>query len=205
MLTLEETRRAKTTDSALVASLTEATANTIRSPSNNGSAHSPPKNTNNTSKGKGKHRHNNRGKGSNGGSHTTSTNNGNGGGSRNQQSNSAPNGWTWVPLSPWHNQVQQGWTVPPCAYPTTSWTSGSSTPSARSHGILGPRSQQAFFAQANASGMHPGTFVPTDIAVVMQNLSLQQSDDNLYMDTGASSHMMSNNGSQDGDANYEKP
>ncbi|XP_074298317.1 uncharacterized protein LOC141629172 [Silene latifolia] len=191
MLTLEETRRAKTTESALVASSPDTTTDTNHSSSNNGGSHSRSKNNYNNSKGKGKNRYNNRGKGNNGGSQNNSSN-GNGGGSRSSQTTTAPTGWTWVPLSPWQNPAPQGWTVPPCAYPTTGWTPGLSA--SRSQGILGPRPQHAFYAHLNATGMPSGALVPTDIATVMHNLSLQQPDDNLYMDTGASSHMMSNNG-----------
>ncbi|XP_074297686.1 uncharacterized protein LOC141628440 [Silene latifolia] len=85
---------------------------------------------------------------------------------------------------------QQGWTMSPCPCPTSGWTAPTTS---RSPGILGPRSAQAFIAQPGTAGATQGAFVPTDIAAVMQSLSLQQPDDTYYMDTGASSHMTSNN------------
>jgi len=63
----------------------------------------------------------------------------------------------------------------------------------RGTGVLGPR-PHVFLAQNQTLGAPSGTLVPTDIAATMQTMSLQQPDDNWYMDTGASSHMTSNAG-----------
>ncbi|KAK9682338.1 hypothetical protein RND81_10G066100 [Saponaria officinalis] len=194
MLTLEETRRAKTaiasTDSALVANQSPSPANDSKQSRNQN--HGNSSNSYN-SRGKGKNsRHNYKGK----------NQSGNGSQKQNgrQQGSATPSTWTWVPYPQWPAPQQQRWTPPPCPYPTNSWTA----PSNSSPGILGPRPQQAFVAQPAMVGTPLGAFVPTDIAAAMQTLTLQQPDDNLYMDTGASSHMTSNNGSQDGDADYEK-
>ncbi|XP_074300414.1 uncharacterized protein LOC141631674 [Silene latifolia] len=221
MLTLEETRRAKTTtastDSALVVNQSSSPSSDSKQTQNTSQNHGNSSNSNNY-----------RGKGKNNRHHYKGKNQG-GNGSQKQSGRQQGSGtWTWVPYPQWPAQQQQGWTPPPCPYPTNSWTA----PSNRSPGILGPRPQQAFMAQPTMVGPPNGAFVPTDIAAAMQTLNLQQPDDNLYMDTGASSHMTSNNGnlvsyyllsgnrhivvgngntipirgigSQDGDADYEK-
>ncbi|KAL9234053.1 hypothetical protein vseg_008969 [Gypsophila vaccaria] len=100
--------------------------------------------------------------------------------------------WTWVPFSPSQQQPpQQGWSTPPCPYPTAYWAPPGNS---RAPGILGPRPGQAFIAQPTPVGQSQGAFVPTDIAGVMQSLNIQPPDDNYYMDTGASSHMTASNG-----------
>ncbi|XP_074293032.1 uncharacterized protein LOC141619924 [Silene latifolia] len=187
MLTMEEARKAKSaatpSDNALVATSSNSKPTYT---SNNGGNSS---NSNNNYKGKGNRHHKgnyrgkNQGGGNNGGSNKQT--------GRQQTSASSPSNWAWVPLPQWPATSQQGWTAPPCPYPTSGWT-----PSAANiaPGILGPRPQQAFLAQPGVFGMPPGALVPTDLAAVMQSLNLQQPDDNYYMDTGASSHMNSNNG-----------
>ncbi|XP_074314501.1 uncharacterized protein LOC141649717 [Silene latifolia] len=193
MLALEENnRRLKTAsanpDTALVASSSNAPADSNARP-----------NTNNSKGGGGS---NYKGKGNNGGRHNKGNyrgKNNNGGNSQNAGNKNSRQGqqqqqngtWTWVPLSPWQQPPQQGWPAPPCPYPTASWTPPGNS---RSPGILGPRPGQAFVAQPSPIGASQGAFVPTDLAAVMQSLNLQQPDDNYYMDTGASSHMTSNSG-----------
>ncbi|XP_074287764.1 uncharacterized protein LOC141612916 [Silene latifolia] len=186
MMALEEKRRANvsgSTGTALVSHNAPAPASDSRSKSTitDGSS--------NSNKGKGgrNNRKNNRGKNGNDSNQQSSGSSGSGGRGNQQQ----PGTWTWVPMSPWQVPQQQGWTVPPCPYPTTGWTA---PPPSRGPGILGPRPNQAFIAQPGTTGATQGAFVPTDIAAVMQSLSLQQPDEAYYMDTGASSHMTSNNG-----------
>ncbi|XP_074267321.1 uncharacterized protein LOC141590649 [Silene latifolia] len=191
MLALEESRRAKTvqntTETANVAS------QAVGDGSSDSNSRSPQRGDNNytrsqNNKGKGSrhHRGQSKGKGNQGG-----YNNKNGGRNGQQQQQMASGStWTFVPYNPWQQQ-QQGWPVPPCPYPTAGWAPPGNN---RSPGILGPRPQQAFIAQPTTVGTGHGAFVPTDIAAVMQTMSLQQPDDNYYMDTGASSHMTSNNG-----------
>ncbi|XP_074278902.1 uncharacterized protein LOC141602610 [Silene latifolia] len=206
MLTLEETRRAKaaapSSDTAILSSHGDSGSESgNRSSSNQGKGSSNSHNSNNNSKGKNKG-NNNRGyyKGKHGGGGNQNGYNKSSSRHGQQQQNTGAPSWTWVPLSPWQPQQQQGWGPPPCPYPTTGWSS-----QGNSKGILGPKPQQAFVAQPGNIGTTPGAFVPTDIAAAMQTLTLQQPDDNYYMDTGASSHMTSHAGSQDGDADYEKP
>lgn len=86
---------------------------------------------------------------------------------RNQQG-----AWPWMP-----------WVVPPCPYPTAPWSSPSPQP-----GVLGPRPPQAHVAADVVSS------TPTNIEAAMHTLSLNPPDANWYMDTGATSHMMSNGG-----------
>ncbi|XP_074287836.1 uncharacterized protein LOC141612991 [Silene latifolia] len=226
MLALEEKRRSNVSGSTATA----LHASQSNSPDSDSRPNSNTKDGSNSNKGKGgrnNRKNNNRGKQGRGGSTSNQqSSGGNNGGRGNQQQ---PGTWTWVPLSPWQAPQQQGWTVPPCRYPTAGWTP---PPPSRSQGILGPQPNQAFIAQPGTMGAAQGTFVPTDIAAVMQSLALQQPDDAYYMDTGASSHMTSNNGtlssysksgsnrhiivgngqlipivgrgSQDGDADHEK-
>ncbi|KAL9228101.1 hypothetical protein vseg_003715 [Gypsophila vaccaria] len=196
MLTMEEARKAKTaiaSDSALIAS----SVSKPKFPHNNGGSHSSNNHTstnnynsnhNNINYSKGRGGRNNKGnyRGKNSGSHTSNKQSGR---SQPQQGPSDTN-WAWVPLAPWPSQSQQGWSGPPCPYPTSGWAPPATN---TSQGVLGPRPPHAFLAQSNALGL-PGAFVPTDLATVMQSLNVQQPDDNYYMDTGASSHMNSNNG-----------
>ncbi|XP_074318806.1 uncharacterized protein LOC141655637 [Silene latifolia] len=184
MLALEENNRrikgsSTAADTALVATPTSAPADSnTRSHNSRGG-------------GGGNNGGNYRGKGNNGGRQNRGNYRGknNSGGSSQNAGNRSRQGqqlqqsgtWTWVPFSPGQQQPpQQGWTPPPCPYLTA--------------GILGPRPGQAFIAQSNTVGAPQGAFVPTDIAAVMQSLTLQQPDDNYYMDTGASSHMTASNG-----------
>ncbi|XP_056682843.1 uncharacterized protein [Spinacia oleracea] len=91
---------------------------------------------------------------------------------------------------PW----MQHW-APPCPYPTNHWARPSG-PANQQAGILGPRPAQAFTAAGPS-------YCPTDIDHAMHTMSLHQPDPNWYMDTGATSHMTSNQGLQDGDASHE--
>ncbi|XP_074308911.1 uncharacterized protein LOC141643596 [Silene latifolia] len=226
MLALEEnnqriTAAPATADTALLASHSSKESDS-KTQSNTTNSKGGGNNSNsNNYKGKGgryNHRGQNRGKHNGGNSNNSGRNNGNSRGGSSQQQGT----WTWVPFNAWPSSPQQGWGAPPCPYPTAGWNTPSSRPQ---QGILGPRPThggQAFVAQPGTSST-PGAFVPTDIAALMQSLNLQQPDDNYYMDTGASSHMTSNNGklssysplsisrhivvgngSQDGDADYEK-
>ncbi|KAL9247349.1 hypothetical protein vseg_020790 [Gypsophila vaccaria] len=195
MLTMEEARKAKiaaSPDSALIA----ADSKSKPSPNNDGLPGSD--NTHNY-KGKGG-RHN---KGPYRGKHhgsTISTGSSKHAGLQQAQQGSSATNWAWVPLAQLPSPPQQRWTAPPCPYPTSGWTPPAAT---NAPGILGPRPPHAFLAQSNGLGM-PGAFIPIDLAVVMQSLNLQTPDDNYYMDIGASSHMNSSRGSQDGDAPSEK-
>ena len=54
----------------------------------------------------------------------------------------------------------------------------------------GARPPQAY----SAHGPTPSNYAPTDIDVAMKNLSLNVPDENWYMDTGATSHMTTSQG-----------
>ncbi|XP_074318802.1 uncharacterized protein LOC141655632 [Silene latifolia] len=200
MLTLEESHMTKKSpDTALLSSQTPPADSSSQSNNN--------KNGNNKNNYRGRgNRHNNRGnyrgKNNNGSSNNNGGSNFNGGNSnfngggnsnynnnnnnrnnyRGQQSSGNSSSWTFVPFFGWPQQP------PPCPYPTSGWSAPPPNPSAS---ILGPRPQQAFIAQPSPT---PGAFVPTDIAAAMQSLNFQGPDDNYYIDTGASSHMQSTNG-----------
>lgn len=87
--------------------------------------------------------------------------------------------WPWMP-----------WAMPPCPYPTSPWARPNfqQAQQAQQHqpGILGPKPPQAYTAAA------PPT--PTDIEAAMHTLGLNPTDPNWYMDTGATSHMTSEQG-----------
>ncbi|XP_074271814.1 uncharacterized protein LOC141595747 [Silene latifolia] len=174
-------------DTALLASHSskDTGSNSQSAPNNSKGGGNSNQYNNNRGKG-GRNRGQKGGKNSGGGYSNRNNNNKNG---QQQQQGT----WTWVPFNSWPSTPSQGWTVPPCPYPTAGWSGPGSRPQ---QGILGPRPTQqgqAFIAQSS-NGNPPGAFVPTDIAAMMQSLSLQQPDDNYYMDTGASAHMTSNNG-----------
>ncbi|CAH9091754.1 unnamed protein product [Cuscuta epithymum] len=80
--------------------------------------------------------------------------------------------------------------MPPCPYPSTPWNG---QPSPRPHpgaGILGARPPQAHISGPSS------TF--TDMNSAMHTMTLTPPDNNWYMDTGATSHMTSDSGSQNG-------
>ncbi|XP_074278238.1 uncharacterized protein LOC141601832 [Silene latifolia] len=191
MLALEEHNQRiqaapATADTALLAfnSPTDAGSNSHSNPTNSKGGGTSNSNNN---RGKGG-RHN---RGQKGGKHNSNNYNSGRNNNNNRNGQQQQGTWTWVPFNSWPSTPQQGWTVPPCPYPTVGWSGNRSQ-----QGILGPRPNQqgqAFIAQPS-NGYSPGAFVPTDIAAMMQSLSLQQPDDNYYMDIGASSHMTSNNG-----------
>ncbi|WVZ04588.1 hypothetical protein V8G54_017934 [Vigna mungo] len=86
-------------------------------------------------------------------------------------------------FNPW-----AGWAQPPCPYLAAS----RQPRPPRQVGILGSRPpQQAYNASVAPSNID---YTPTDINVVMHNLSLSQPDENWYMDTGATSHMTADQG-----------
>ncbi|KAL2906525.1 Retrovirus-related Pol polyprotein from transposon RE1 [Bienertia sinuspersici] len=84
--------------------------------------------------------------------------------------------------------------ITPCPYPTSGFhfrpNARSPTPSS-TPGILGSRPSQSFYTAA-PSPSHD--YAPTNIDQAMHTLSLQQPDENWYMDTGATSHMTSSEG-----------
>ncbi|WOG94987.1 hypothetical protein DCAR_0314288 [Daucus carota subsp. sativus] len=89
---------------------------------------------------------------------------------------------------PW----MQGWSAPPCPFPTQGWTQPRSTGVQQPQpGVLGPRPQQAFTGTTVGQS---ASFVPTDIESAMHTMTLNQPDPSWYMDTGATSHMTSSNG-----------
>ncbi|XP_059309796.1 uncharacterized protein LOC132060920 [Lycium ferocissimum] len=96
------------------------------------------------------------------------------------------------------------WAVPPCPYPST-WPTSSQGPSAKQPGILGPAPQppQQAYAAAPFQQMYAPSYAPTDIESAMHTMTLNPSDQKWYMDTGATSHMISTNGFSDGDATNE--
>ncbi|XP_074290301.1 uncharacterized protein LOC141617031 [Silene latifolia] len=191
MLTLEEKRRASVSGSSATALHASQSASPASDSESRSSIKSKDGSSNsNKEKGGRNNRRNNRGK--NGGGGSSNNQNSGGGNNGNRVGQQQPGTWTWVPRSLQQApQQQQGWTMPPFPYPTAGWTPPVAN---RAPGILGPRPTQAFIAQPGTIGASQGAFVLTDIVAVMQSLSLQQPDDNYYMDTGASSHMTSNNG-----------
>jgi len=82
----------------------------------------------------------------------------------------------------------------PCSYPTSSWTPQQPSAASSSPGTLGPRPQQAFVTQSAPTKPSTDMFVPKDIVAAMQTLPLQPPDDNWFMDTGATSHMTTDQG-----------
>ncbi|XP_073041987.1 uncharacterized protein [Primulina eburnea] len=125
----------------------------------------------------------------------------NGGGATNGVGNSVfatnpqqPRPWQWQ--TPWGNWAQQQWgapwAIPPCPFPSSPWQQQprKNYPN-RASRVLGPRPQQAYtayYAPSNAE------YIPTDVETAMHTMSLSQPDGNYYMDTGATSHMMADQG-----------
>ncbi|XP_062082780.1 uncharacterized protein LOC133789074 [Humulus lupulus] len=95
-------------------------------------------------------------------------------------------GWA----GPWAPQ----WASPPCPYPTQppQWRG---MPSVNNHGLLGsaPRVNKQQPQALLVNG-----YQPTDLPAFFNALSLQQLDENWYMDTGTTSHVMNNPGSSNG-------
>lgn len=191
MLTLEEAGlNKKTSGSAMMAN--------ARVPLDSGAFpdQSPP-NNNVGKKPQHKHGGRNRGGGRNG-----SKGSGRGGGSMHDRGSSfsspqqplqhqwnsgqGPWGWSWP------------WAVPPCPYPTSTWARPN-VPQSKpplQQGILGPRPHQAYTIASGPPSL-------TDIEAAMHTLGLNPPDANWYMDTGATSHMTSTSGFQDGDESNE--
>ncbi|XP_074310396.1 uncharacterized protein LOC141646388 [Silene latifolia] len=192
MLTLEESRQNKNnatvSDSALLANNETRGDNSNRSSDSNSNRNN---NQNNSNRNKGNRGKNYRGKGHGGGGSSSNRDSSKQQGNGQQQQQQGNRAWAWVPLTrpPWQQQ-QQAWAVPPCPYPTSGWAPPAPN---RGPGILGPH-PQAFIAQSPSAGVPQGALVPTDIAAAMQTMTLQQPDENWYLDTGASSHMTSNEG-----------
>ncbi|KAJ9547690.1 hypothetical protein OSB04_020233 [Centaurea solstitialis] len=97
----------------------------------------------------------------------------------------------WSPMPPWYPSQ---WAIPPCPYPTTgpnpSWAprpDGYTARPSSTAGILGPRPPQAYH-------MNQAPTVPTNIDQALHTLALNPPDDDWYMDTGATSHMTSDQG-----------
>jgi len=90
--------------------------------------------------------------------------------------------------TPWQWPWQQGapWIVPPCPYPTYSWTKPNATQRPQQPGLLGSRPLQAAFNAITSSLI--------DIEAALHTLSLAQPNPSWYMDTGATSHMTSSQG-----------
>lgn len=88
------------------------------------------------------------------------------------------------------------WTMPPCPYPTMNWARPIFQPqgpmSPFQSGLLGPRpaqnnrSSQVYAASTSS--------VPTDIDSAMHTMSLHPPEANWVMDTGATNHMTSEQG-----------
>ena len=101
------------------------------------------------------------------------------------RSSSQPQNLAYPPWGFWTPQ----WVMPPCPRPSTSITPWTARPPPSSQaGLLGLRPIQAqnFYMGAPAASYG---YVPTDIDQAMNALSLAPSDEQFYMDTGASSHM----------------
>ncbi|KAK9060337.1 hypothetical protein SSX86_021041 [Deinandra increscens subsp. villosa] len=88
------------------------------------------------------------------------------------------------PSGQWQQWPTQSWgsTYPPCPYPTT-------TPSPRPNqrGILGPRPPHAYAASE-------ASYTPTELDQAFNTVTLNPSDQNWYLDTGATSHMTNSPG-----------
>lgn len=76
--------------------------------------------------------------------------------------------------------------MPPCPYPTYSWTKPNATQRPQQPGLLGSRPLQAAFNAITSSLI--------DIEAALHTLSLAQPNPSWYMDTGATSHMTSSQG-----------
>ena len=75
------------------------------------------------------------------------------------------------------------WAVPPCPYPVAPWAKlNYQQPPCQQPGILGSKPQQAYTTTSPT---------PIDIEDAMHTLGITSPDPNWYMDTGATSHMMS--------------
>ncbi|XP_021738811.1 uncharacterized protein LOC110705278 [Chenopodium quinoa] len=100
-------------------------------------------------------------------------------------------GWQFPPWAAWGPTP---WAVPPCPYPTSQWARPPAGPRIHQLGILGPRPQQ--HQQSAFSSQTPSSvgYAPTDVEAALHTLSLTPPDENWYMDTGATSHMTSQQG-----------
>ncbi|PNY06260.1 hypothetical protein L195_g002723 [Trifolium pratense] len=184
-LILEETR--KTKQAAIAANAAGTTLLTTNTDASSYGNNSISANRNNNGQKRNQNRNNNRGKnGGNRGRGRGGNNHGRGpqygGQNRLWQQQQKP--YQWAPYPPWEYWGQQPWAAPPCPYPTSPWTR---PPPTRQPGNPSNRSPQAYSAQAP-------NYAPTDIDTAMQNLSLNVPDENWYMDTGATSHMTSSQG-----------
>ncbi|XP_015162132.1 putative uncharacterized protein DDB_G0284695 [Solanum tuberosum] len=89
-------------------------------------------------------------------------------------------GQSWPWMAPW-----APWAIPPCPYPSNSWTRPNYGQQLKQQpGLLGPRPQQAYTAAPS----------PTDIEAAMHTLGITPPNANWYMNTGATSHMTSTQG-----------
>ncbi|XP_056690851.1 uncharacterized protein [Spinacia oleracea] len=158
-------------------------------------------------------RRNNRGRGG-GGNRNNRGGNGGGGNHRgnnqprpNQQQQQPITAQPWM-FPPWAAWGPQPWATPACPHPTTGWQPRSATSSQQQQpGILGARPQQQSYFMATPSPYYVATssnaHVPTDIEQAMHTMTIQQPDDQWYMDTGATSHMTSSQGFADGEQTNE--
>ncbi|KAJ9551616.1 hypothetical protein OSB04_015661 [Centaurea solstitialis] len=100
--------------------------------------------------------------------------------------------WT-LTGAPTYHPTYGSWASPPCPYPTAT------SPHHSQAGILGhgptnrPNSmpqQQAFFAPHNHTAAPYGQLMsPTELGNAFSTMTIQQPDDNWYIDTGATSHL----------------
>ncbi|KAJ9565309.1 hypothetical protein OSB04_001275 [Centaurea solstitialis] len=110
-------------------------------------------------------------------------------GGRGRGGRSNRGGYSWHQHGPYQWPQHWQWGPPPSPYPTSGWAPrGPTSPRPNSQGILGPRPQQAYYSQT------PSSYAPTEIDAVFNTMSLNTPEDQWYMDTGATSHMTSNQG-----------
>ncbi|XP_074310095.1 uncharacterized protein LOC141642562 [Silene latifolia] len=184
MLTLEEASIAKAPASS--------SAMYVRHPDDGSNSSSqsilgkPPasSNKNNGNKnGNNKKKGNNKGKNGKQNESNSSSGSANGGGAPVSAPWGGYGGWPWGPSN---------WPYPPCPYPTHGYGTWPRQPSPRP--TFAPR-PQAYSAENPPSA--------TDIEQAMYTLGLNPPDPRWFMDTGATSHMTSDAGLQDGDASHE--
>ena len=115
----------------------------------------------------------------------------------NQQQQQAVAGNPWF-FPPWATWGPQPWATPACPHPTTGWQQRPATSSQPQQGLLGSRPPQHSFFMATPTppfvANTPPAPVLTDVDKALHTMTLQQPDDQWYMDTGATSHMTSSPG-----------
>ncbi|XP_056694490.1 uncharacterized protein [Spinacia oleracea] len=203
--TMKHRAARESSGSALLASTGGSTSSGNSGPTNSYSSNNYGRYNNNN-----KNKKKNYGKG--GGQNRNNHNNyrgggGSGGGGNGGQPTTGGNQqqWQWqsrppAPVQymwPWHQ-----WVTPPCPFPTAQWQPNPARPNSQP-GLLGARPQQQAYSTSTCPAPSTVGYTPTDIEAAMHTLGLTPPDGNWYMDTGATSHMTSDQGFTDGEQNHE--